>query len=160
MDPDRLATAQGQLSMLLGDLRADPEQLLEAYLGSFNVPEDRRAIEELAQRALRILPDTLQSGFFETKWGQLLEQLEDRLPEEERNARRGLTEFERAREYLGYVSQATTPAIRGLTDPRAAGNLTAFSKAHTYEQELSGESAIKETLPSAAASAQASVQGL
>jgi hypothetical protein len=59
--------------------------------------------------------------------------------------------LERAREYLGYVAQATA-AVKGLIDPRQSGNLTAFSKAYAYEQELAGESAIRDTLPTAAAS--------
>jgi chromosome segregation ATPase len=150
VDPGRLAAAQSQISMLLGDIREDPEQLLVAYQQSFDVPEDRRAIEELVQRALRILPDTPQRGLFEGKWNQLREQLEERRPVEERDARRNLTELERAREYLGHVNQVTDAAIRGLTDPRSGGNLTAYAQAHVYEEELTGESAIKETLPTAA----------
>ena len=150
IDPDRLAVAQSQISMLLGDIREDPEQLLVAYRQSFDVPEDRAAIEELVSRALRILPDTPQRGVFEARWNQLREQLEEKRPMEERVARRALTELERAREYLGYVHQVVDAAIRGLTDPRSGGNLTAYAKVHVYEEELTGESAIKETLHTAA----------
>jgi hypothetical protein len=160
VDPARLAAAQSQISMLLGDIREDPEQLLVAYRQSFDVPEDRRAIEELAARALRILPDTTERGIFEAKWNQLREQLEERRPVEERTARRALAELERASEYLGNVHQVTDAGVRGLTDPRSGGNLTAYSQAHIYERELAGDSAIKATLPTAARGEHTAVAGL
>ncbi len=154
VDPGRLAAAHGQISMFLGDLREDPGQLLAAYEQSFEVPEDRRAIEELAQRALKVLPDTPQRGMFEAKWNRLRERLEEGLPVEHRRAKGALGELERAREYLGYVAVVTAAAAaEGLVDPRRGGNLTAFSKAAAYERELSGESAIESRLPAAAAAA-------
>lgn len=68
--PEQLAAAHSAISMFLGDLRESPEQLLTAYEQSFDVPADRRAIEELAQRALRVLP-TPGRGIFEGRWEEL-----------------------------------------------------------------------------------------
>ena len=151
VDPERLSTVQGQITMFTGDLREDPAQLFVVYEQSFDIPEDRRAIEDLAERALRVLPDTPARGDFERRWNALRKRLENRLPEKERTLRAALTELEQTREYLGAVAQATTASIDGFTNPRQRGNLTAYSKAHTYESELAGESSIQSRLPAASA---------
>lgn len=151
VDPDELAAAQGQISLFFGDLREDPRQLLTAYEQSFDIPADRRAIEELAARALRVLPDTPDRGVFEADWNRLKDRLENRLPSEQRQPRIALNELERAREYLADVEEAVTAAIAALVDPRRNGNLTAYSKAHIYEEDLAGESIIAASIPAATA---------
>ena len=145
--PDELAAAHGALAPFFGDLRETPGQLLTAYEQSFDVPADRRAIEELAARALRVLPDDPQRGLFENNWERLLERLEDRLPLEQREIRDTLRELERVPEYLAAVEQATTYAIRALVNPRERGNLTALTRASVYEEELTGESAAERDIP-------------
>lgn len=151
LDPDQLAAARGQVAMFLGDLREEPEQLLTAYEQSFDVPTDRRAIEELAERALRVLPDTPDRGMFESNWNRLRERLENRLPFEQRRPRAALGELEQAREYLASVEQAVIASIRALVNPRQTGNLTAYSRVYAYEKELTGEPAIEASVPSATA---------
>ena len=145
--PDELAAAHGALAPFFGDLREDPRQLLTAYEQSFDVPADRRAIEELAQRALRVLPDTPGRGVFESDWERLRERLEDRLPLEHREGRATVAELGRCVEYLAAVEQATTHAIRTLVNPRERGNLTALTKASVYEEELTGESPAERDIP-------------
>lgn len=145
--PDELAAAHGALAPFFGDLRENPGQLLTAYEQSFDVPADRRAIEELAERALRVLPDDPQRGLFESNWERLVERLEDRLPVEHREIRATVGELGRATEYLAAVEQATTYAIRGLVKPRQAGNLTALAKVSTYEEEMLGESPAEASIP-------------
>ncbi len=145
--PDELAAAHATIAMFLGDLRENPEQLVTAYEQSFDVPADRKAIEELVARALRTLPDTPERGMFESKWTMLQKRLEDRLPAKEREPRAMLAELERAVEYLASVEQATTAAIRGLVNPRNGGNLTAYAKASVYEEELAGISPLEANIP-------------
>lgn len=147
VNPEALAAAHSTIAMFLGDLRENPGQLVTAYEQSFDAPADRRAIEELAARALRTLPDTPARGLFESNFERLRERLEDRLPPEQREPRIMLVELERAMEYLANVEQATTYAIRSLVNPRQAGNLTAFSKASVYEEDLAGESPIEAAIP-------------
>ncbi len=148
VEPEELAAAHRAISPFLGDLRGEPERLLGAYERSFDVPADRRAIEELAERALRVLPEPSR-GLFAPRWEELQKRLEDRLPAEQRPLRAALNELARAVGYLAAVEQVTTDAVNGLVEPRAGRNLTAFSQAHAYEQEVSGESAVR-ALPHAA----------
>ncbi len=147
VSPEKMAAAQGQLGMFLGDLSEDPSSLLGAYERSFDHPADRHALQDLASRALRVLPDSREKCAFEVQWGRLRERLEDRLPAEERELRRGLSELGRAEEYLGHVNAATEAAIEGLTGKGRGRNLTAFSQAHRYELEMVGRSTIEDRLP-------------
>ena len=147
VEPARLAAAHGAISMFLGDLRENPAQLLTAYEQSFDVPADRRAIEELAQRALRVLPDTQKRGLFKARWEEMQKRLEDRLPFDQRAPRAALNELARAFGYLASVEQATTAAIGALVNPRQRGKLTAYSFASVYERELIGEAAIESEIP-------------
>lgn len=145
--PDQLAAAHGALAPFFGDLRENPGQLLTAYEQSFDVPADRRAIEELVARALRVLPDDPERGVFELNWERLRDRLEDRLPFEQREPRLMLGELERTVEYLAAVEQATTHAIRTLVNPRERGNLTALTRASVYEEEMIGESPAEAHIP-------------
>jgi hypothetical protein len=136
-------TVQGQISALLGDLRENPDQILMVYENSFDLPADRRAIEDLAERVLRVLPDTQERSSFAAKWESLQEKLEDRLPEKERMLRRDLASLERASAYLSDVLTVANGAVKSLASPRSAseGNLTAYARAVAFEKEF-GENPI------------------
>lgn len=149
VDPGQLAAAQGEISMLLGDLREDPDQLLAAYEQSFGDAPSRRAIENLAGRVAQVLPDTPKRGIFESNFARLRERLEYRLPQEEKALRQNLSNLHRAAEYLNDVLASLHAAIKGLVNPRQGGNLTIASRVFTYEREVSGASAIEDTLPQA-----------
>lgn len=153
---DQYAAATAQLQMAVGDrLHDNPEMLLSLYENLYDTPADRRAIEDLAGRLLAVLPEGTARISFEDRWSRLQESLSTRLPEEQRIERKALAELDRAREYVGDAETAVTSAIAGLTNPRDGGNLTAFSKALTYERELAGEGIIDMQLPNATPSGSA-----
>lgn len=153
LEPAQVTAPKGEIAIFLGDLGGDPDQLLGIYERSFDDPPARRAVEQLAQRALTVLPGSPGRDAFEVQWARLQERLEDRLPERERGLRQGLAELERTGEYLNNVAAATTAAILGLADPRQPGNLTAYSQAVLFEKEHAVDSAIERALPMARANA-------
>jgi hypothetical protein len=59
-----------------------------------------------------------------------------RLPQEERDLRRGLSELERASQYLRDVFQVAYDGIECLVNPRHNTNLTAYSRVLVFEREL------------------------
>ncbi len=83
-------------------------------------------------------PRTPGKEVFRLGWDGLREELADRLPVEVREARSTLRQLERTKEYVSTVEQATTAMIRGLVDPRSRGNLTAYSQARAFEEEVFG----------------------
>ncbi len=137
---EEIAAATTRISLVYGDgLREDPEQLFAYYRNTFDHPGDRRAVEELAERLLGALPESPGKEVFRSRWEGLREELAERLPAEQREARATLSVLERAREYVATVEQATTAEIRGLVEPRERGNLTAYARARAFEEAFFGE---------------------
>ncbi len=146
VDAQEIAAATSRIGLVYGDgLRENPDELMRYYRNTFDDPADRRAVEDLAERLMSALPDGPGKETFRLGWERLREELADRLPLEQREARATLGALERAKEYVAAVEQATTAEIRSLVDPRERGNLTAYARARAFEEEAFGEIAIQRT---------------
>lgn len=150
VDPSRLAIATTQLQMVLGDsLRQDPEKLLSVYEASFDDPVDRRAIEDLAEKLMRVMTDSPENRIFAHKWAEVERSLESKLPKEEREARRDLAELEAVSGYLGHAQQIMDHAVKRLSGEVAQDTMiygTTRYYAIEYEKQK-GDEAPTERMP-------------
>jgi hypothetical protein len=152
VDPAQLAATTAQLQMVLGNSLAEqPERLLDLYEMSFDNPVERRVIEDLAQRVIRVMPHSAQKMRFADRWEERQRSLVDKLPEEERQVLAEIEAVDRiAEDYLTPASKALDYAIARWAGERHDSSPdfdVRVEKLRAFDQERGEQESPFEQLP-------------